>query len=85
MHKDPTGFFFPTIAAWHHGIKMENKSSHFKKCNAWKTTLCEHYVFFKHPPFSEGILQILKATFKESQNTGLGQKNGLAQYFCTVC
>jgi hypothetical protein len=64
---------------------MRNKSSHFKKCNACKTTLCEHYVFFKHPPFSEGILQILKASCKESQNTGLGQKNGLAQHFCTVC
>jgi hypothetical protein len=39
----------------------------------------------KHPPFSKGILQILKASCKESQNTGLGQKNGLAQHFRTVC
>jgi hypothetical protein len=66
---------------------MRNKSSHFKQnvMPARKTTLCEHYVFLKHPPFSEGILQILKTSCKESHNTGLGQKNGLAQHFCTVC
>jgi len=37
--------------------------------------------FFKHPPFSQGILQILKASCKESQNTGLGQKKWFGPTF----
>jgi hypothetical protein len=46
-----------------------------------RQTLCEHHVFFETPTLLTGISQILKASCKESQNTGLGQKNGLAQHF----